>query len=29
MTVLRDGRAMDVTVPSGDRHRYLKTPSLN
>ena len=29
MTVLRDGKAMDVTVPSGDRHRYLKVPSLN
>jgi S1-C subfamily serine protease len=29
MTVLRDGRAMDITVPSGDRHSYLKAPSLN
>jgi S1-C subfamily serine protease len=29
MTVLRDGKAMDVTVPSGDRHTYLKSPSLN
>jgi hypothetical protein len=29
MTVLRDGRAVDVTVPSGDRHSYLKAPSLN
>jgi S1-C subfamily serine protease len=29
MTVLRDGRAMDVSVPSGDRDRYLKVPSLN
>jgi S1-C subfamily serine protease len=29
LTVLRDGKAMDVTVPSGDRHQYLKAPSLN
>jgi S1-C subfamily serine protease len=29
MTVLRDGRAMDVTVPSADRHHFLKVPSLN
>src|SRR4051812_2797095 len=29
MTVLRDGGAVDVSVPSGDRHHYLKAPSLN
>jgi len=29
MTVLRDGHSMDVSVPSGDRSRYLKVPSLN
>jgi S1-C subfamily serine protease len=29
MTVLRDGKAVDVTVPSGDRQTYMKAPSLN
>ena len=29
MTVHRDGRPMDVSVPSGDRNRFLKGPSLH
>jgi S1-C subfamily serine protease len=29
MTVHRDGRPMDITVPSGDRNRFLKGPSLH
>lgn len=29
MTVMRDGRAMDLTVTSGDRNRFLKGPSLH
>ena len=29
MTVHRDGRPLDLTVPSGDRNRFLKGPSLH
>ena len=29
MTVVRDGRPMDLTVTSGDRNRFLKGPSLH
>jgi S1-C subfamily serine protease len=29
MTVVRDGRAVDLTVTSGDRTRFLKGPSLH
>ncbi len=29
MTVNRDGRSVELTVPSGDRNRYLKGPSLH
>ena len=29
MTIHRDGRPVDVTVPSGDRNRFLKGPSLH
>jgi len=29
MTVNRDGRSMDVSVPSADRNRFLKGPSLH
>ena len=29
MTVHRDGRPLDITVPSGDRNRFLKGPSLH
>ena len=29
MTVSRDGHAIDLTVTSGDRNRYLKGPSLH
>jgi S1-C subfamily serine protease len=29
MKVLRGGKALEVTVASGDRHRYLKGPSLH
>lgn len=29
MTIQREGRAIDVTVPSGDRNRFLKGPMLH
>ncbi len=29
MTVHRDGRPVELTIPSGDRNRYLKGPSLH
>lgn len=29
MTVVRDGRPMDLTLTSGDRNRFLKGPSLH
>jgi S1-C subfamily serine protease len=29
MTIHRDGHPVDVTVPSGDRNRFLKGPSLH
>ena len=29
MPVSRDGKALDLTVVSGDRNRFLKGPSLH
>jgi hypothetical protein len=29
LTIYRDGRTLEVRVPSGDRNRFLKGPSLH
>jgi hypothetical protein len=29
MTVARDGKPLELRVPSGDRNRFLKGPSLH
>jgi S1-C subfamily serine protease len=29
LTILRDGKVMDLKVPSGDRNRFLKAPNLH